>query len=179
MTANKLIRNPLWATLLAALVAAMVAFFVFVQSGEAAPQAADKQPSAPVSPKIVRGTAVPDGKYPFMAYVYFTWPNGKSGSCGGSLIDKDSVLTAAHCVVGLPKNVKLQVFVGRTVLTSNKGQMRSYKDVWYHAGYNPNNQANDAAVINLSSPVSGIKPIALATSSQNKLESPGRKATVA
>ena len=32
----------LWATLVGALVAAMVAFFVFVQSGEAAPQAADK-----------------------------------------------------------------------------------------------------------------------------------------
>ena len=44
MTANKLIREPLWATLLAAWVAAMVSFFVFVQSGETAPQAtADNQ----------------------------------------------------------------------------------------------------------------------------------------
>ena len=75
MTANKLIRNPLWATLLAALVAAMVvSFFVFVQSGEAAPQAADKQPSASVSPLIVGGTEVSDGKYPFMAMLDFRSP---------------------------------------------------------------------------------------------------------
>src|SRR5215204_1563344 len=138
MTANKLIRNPLWATLLAALVAVMVAFFVFVQSGEAAPQAADKQPSAPVSPKIVGGTPVPDGKYPFMAFLYFSTPKGQFlGYCGGSLIDKDSVLTAAHCFNGLrnlgqPNGVKLQVIVGRTVLSSHQGQVRSWKTIYKH-----------------------------------------------
>jgi secreted trypsin-like serine protease len=178
MTANKLIRNPLWATLLAALVATMVvSYFVFVQSGEAA-QVADKPTYEPL---IVNGTLVPDGKYPFMAFLYYTYPNGGDSWCGGSLIDKDSVLTAAHCVVGHPKNWKLQVYVGRTALSSNKGQMRSWKSIWYHAGYKPKkskNQANDAAVINLSSAVSGIKPIELATSSQNKLESPGSRATV-
>ena len=42
MTIHKLIRNPLWATLLAALVAAMVSYFVFVPNSEAA-QAADGQ----------------------------------------------------------------------------------------------------------------------------------------
>jgi secreted trypsin-like serine protease len=179
MTANKLTRNPLWATLLAALVAAMVvSFFVFVQSGEAAPQASDKQPSAPVNPQIVRGEWVPYGKYPFMAFLWWTWGKDGYNYCGGSLIDKDSVLTAAHCVLGPPNNAKLQVYVGLDKL-SNPGQARSPKVIWYHAGYNPNNQANDAAVINLSSAVSGIKPIELATSSQNKLESPGSRATVA
>jgi hypothetical protein len=45
MSLNKIIRDPLWPTLVGALVAAMVvAFFMFVQSGEAAPQAADEQP---------------------------------------------------------------------------------------------------------------------------------------
>src|SRR5215207_7909194 len=73
MSVDKFIRNPLWATLVEALVAAMVvvSLIVFVHSGEAAPQAADEQtPYASVSPKspmIVGGTAVPNGKYPFMA----------------------------------------------------------------------------------------------------------------
>ena len=66
MSANKVIRLPLWATLLAALVTAMVvASFVFVQSGEAA-QAADEQPSAK-APKIIGGKPAPNGKHPFMA----------------------------------------------------------------------------------------------------------------
>ena len=48
MWVNKFISDPLWATLLGALVAAMVvSFFVFVQSGKAAPQAADEQPFSP------------------------------------------------------------------------------------------------------------------------------------
>jgi hypothetical protein len=44
MSANKLIRVPLWTTSVGALVAAMVvaAFFVFAQIGEAAPQAPDE-----------------------------------------------------------------------------------------------------------------------------------------
>ena len=73
MSVDKFIRNPLWATLVRALVAAMVvvSLIVFAQSGEAAPQAADEQtPYASVSlksPMIVGGTAVPNGKYPFMA----------------------------------------------------------------------------------------------------------------
>jgi len=53
MWVDKFIGNPLWATLVGALVAAMVvSFFVFVQSGEAGPQAADEQtPYASVSPR--------------------------------------------------------------------------------------------------------------------------------
>src|SRR5215210_1166511 len=121
-------RKPpvLWATLVGALVAAMVvAFFVFVQSGEATPQAADKQPSASESPKIVGGTAVPDGKYPFIALMDVQRKSDGAflTSCGASLIDQDSVLTAAHCLYGLfnPKSHKLQVYVGRTVRSSNQG----------------------------------------------------------
>ena len=72
MSVNKFTKDPLSAILVGTLVAAMVAsFVVFVQSGEAVPrEAADAQPhSASVSPMIVGGTAVPNGKYPFVAYV--------------------------------------------------------------------------------------------------------------
>ena len=174
----------LWATLVGALVAAIVvSFFVFVQGGEAAPQAADKQPSASVSPMIVGGTEVSDGKYPFMALLDFRTPKGEFlDSCGASLIDQDSVLTAAHCLAWLPNNsskYKLRVVVGRTVRSSTQGQVRDWKTWYIHPGYNPKNGANDAAVINLRRAVSGITPIKLATPSQNNLESPGRTATVA
>jgi V8-like Glu-specific endopeptidase len=55
--------------------------------------------------------------------------------CGGTLIDKDSVLTAAHCLVN-PKPDKLQVVVGRTALNQNGGQLRSVSHRFIHPRYN-------------------------------------------
>jgi secreted trypsin-like serine protease len=187
MLAHKSIRGPLWLTLLAALVAAIVvSFFVFVQGGEAAPQAADRQ-----TPKIVGGKGVPDGKYPFIAALLDTRRAGgpfQQQFCGGTLIDKDSVLTAAHCFFNPksgnldPQSVKaLQVVVGRTVLDSSQGQVRSVKSRFIHPNYEPKSASSDydAAVLGLTKPVSGIPPIKLATAAQNNLEQAGRNATVA
>jgi secreted trypsin-like serine protease len=175
---NKFIRDQLWATLLGALVAAMVvSFFVFVQSGEAAPQAADEQPSSAsvVSPMIVGGTALPNGKYPFVAFVKL-YRNGKPyASCGGSLIDQDSVLTAAHCLENATGAV---VVVGRTDLRNeNRGQEIEASRPFIHPRYN--GSGYDAGVLKLRRAVKGIKPIKLATAKQNNLETPGRKLTVA
>ena len=178
MSVDKFIRNPLWATLVGAFVAAMVVcYFVFVQSGEATPQAADEQtPYASVSPKspmTVGGIAVPNGKYPFMAALLDKRRPGDAFDqlfCGGTLIDKDNVLTAAHCLVNA-KPDKLQVVVGRTALNQNRGQLRSVSRRFIHPRYNGNGY--DAAVLKLSRPVKGIKPIKLATAKQNNLEKPG------
>jgi secreted trypsin-like serine protease len=183
MSVDKFIRNPLWATLVGALVAAMVvSVVVFVQSGEAAPQAADERtPYASVSPLIVGGTAVPNGKYPFMAALLDKRRPGDAFDelfCGGTLIDKDSVLTAAHCLVN-PKPDKLQVVVGRTALNQNGGQLRSVSHRFIHPRYNGNGYGYDAAILKLSRPVKGIKPIKLATAKQNKLEKPGHILTTA
>ena len=143
MLATKLIRDRLWATLVGALLAAIVVcFFVFVQSGEATPQeaATDEQPPyASVTPRIVGGTAVPNGKYPFMAYIEL-YGNGKGiGACTGSLIDRDSVLTAAHCF-DPPVPTKASLTVGVTDLRQlNQDQIRRvvFKDSYLHRRYNP------------------------------------------
>src|SRR5215204_5593648 len=158
MSVDKFIRNPLWATLVGALVAAMVvvSFVVFVHSGEAVPQAADEQtPYASVSPMIVGGTAVPNGKYPFMAALLDKRRAGDAFDelfCGGTLIDKDSVLSAAHCLVK-PKPDKLQVVVGRTALNQHRGQLRSVSGRFIHPRYNGNGYGYDAAILKLSRPV--------------------------
>ena len=180
MWVDKFIRNPLWATLVGALVAAMVVtLFVFVRSGEAAPQTADEQtPYASVSPKspmIVGGTAAPNGKYAFMAYVKL-YRNGKrSGFCAGSLIDRNSVLTAAHCLLNTTGAV---VVVGRTDLRKkNRGQEIGASRPFIHPRYLGNGY--DAGVLKLRRPVKGIKPIKLATAKQNNLEKPGHILTAA
>jgi secreted trypsin-like serine protease len=174
-------RGPLWAALVGALVAAMgVSFFVFVQRGEAAPQAvADEQhPYASVTPKMIGGTQVPNGKYPFMAHIEIRFLNGWS-TCEGTLIDRDSVLTAAHC---LENSIGASVVVGRTNLRQrNQGQVREVSRPFIHPRYNRNQRADvyDAGVLKLRRAVTGIKPIKLATAKQNNLETPGRILTVA
>src|SRR5215212_8434529 len=177
MSADKFIRNPLWAILVgASLAASVVSFFVFVRSGEAAPHAADKQTSyASVSPKIVGGTVLPNGKYAFMAYVKL-YRNGKrSGFCAGSLIDRNSVLTAAHCLLNTTGAV---VVVGRTDLRKkNQGQEIGASRPFIHPRYLGNGY--DAGVLKLRRPVKGIKPIKLATAKQNNLEKPAHILTTA
>jgi secreted trypsin-like serine protease len=188
MTTNKFIKAPLWTPLVAALVTAIaVAFFVFVQSGEAA-QVADRKI---YEPQIVNGEPVPNGKYPFLAALLDTREGNTPPDqhfCGGTLIDKNSVLTAAHCVdeeelvpgVQLMPPAPLKVIVGRTVLSSKQGQVRNVKKIFAHPNYQGLPTTNyDAAVLDLSRPVLGIAPIKLASSKQDNLEKPGRKATVA
>jgi secreted trypsin-like serine protease len=170
-------RGSLWAVLAAALVAALL--LLATVGGSHSARAATWQDS---DRSIVGGTAVPDGKYRFVAALLDT-RNGSTAFqqqfCGGTLIDRDSVLTAAHCVFGeLPS--PLRVTVGRTVLNSDQGQKRAVARIFVHPQYNPFfDQAYDAAVLELGSPVSGIAPIKLATSNQDFLEKPGRNATVA
>src|SRR5918995_1316 len=178
MSVDKFIRNPLWATLVGALVAAMVvSVVVFVHSGEAALQAADEQTPydsvSPKSPMIVGGTAVPNGKYPFMAALLDKSRAADAFDelfCGGPLINKERALTAAHCLVN-SKPDKVQVVLGRTVLNQHRGQLRSVSGRFIHPRYNGNGY--DAAILKLSRPVKGIKPIKLATAKQNNLEKPG------
>jgi secreted trypsin-like serine protease len=178
MGVRKLSRGSTWLSLLAAVVATLLFLFVFQQSAEPA-RAADE---GSTSTKVIGGTAVPDGKYKFLVALR----NTNYGStayqqqfCGGTLIDRDSVLTAAHCVYGESAS-PLRVTVGRTVLDSNQGQTRSVSRIYIHRLYAPHlDDAYDAAVLKLNKPVSGIAPIKIARSSQDFLETPGRNATVA
>jgi trypsin len=117
---------------------------------------------------------VPNGKYPFIAYVKLYRDGKRSGFCAGSLIDQDSVLTAAHC---LRDTTGAAVVVGRTDLRKNRGQEIGASRPFIHPRYLGNGY--DAGVLKLRRPVKGIKPIKLATAKQNKLEKPGHILTTA
>jgi secreted trypsin-like serine protease len=100
-------------------------------------------------------------------------PPAKGHFCGGTLIDRDSVLTAAHRALYIKRAIparKLRIVVGPPVLNSDQGQARnigSLSDISIHPRYQGGRSpAYDAAVIGLNRPVS-LNPIKLATVDQN------------
>jgi secreted trypsin-like serine protease len=104
------------------------------------PHGLSRAPAA-ITPKIVGGKPVPNGKYPFQAALLaqlFGTNDFQRQYCGASLITPFEVLTAAHCVdfVGDdPEQVPisdLRVVVGRTVLTSTQGQKRRVAAIDIH-----------------------------------------------
>ena len=104
------------------------------------PHGLSRAPAA-ITPKIVGGKPVPNGKYPFQAALLaqsFGNNDFQRQYCGASLIAPFAVLTAAHCVEFIgddPEQVPisdLRVVVGRTVLTSTQGQKRRVAAIDIH-----------------------------------------------
>jgi hypothetical protein len=159
---------------------------------------------------IVGGDKVTDpATYPFMAQLVYTNPDTKKQTvvCTGTLIGKDSVLTAGHCLhqpdwkggnpnpeagqLYDPKD--LSVIIGSTkAKDTSKGELRKLvatdkqslgkslccgSEEYKGPGTGP----YDAAVLNLSLPVLNIYPIQLAKPDQkDSLEQPNSdKATAA
>lgn len=144
--------------------------------------AADEQPE--VQPQIVGGDPVNGGKYRFMAALRDT----RQGSgayqqlyCAGTLIDADSVLTAAHCIKNANVTRKnLRVTVGATVLRGDAGETREVSRIDVHPAYRQaKTRKYDAAVLTLRRSVTNVSPIGIPPATSNGFEKPGRDATIA
>jgi len=174
--------------LLAALALALV-----VGLGAAVPVLAQDE-EGKIGPQVVGGTPVPNGKYPFMTSIQADTTNRggyQEHYCGGTLIDRNSVLTAGHCVEFIGKETNnrtldyrdVRLVVGVTVLSSDQGRVRRIdrlSDIHIHPKFSRRTLRYDAAVIKLSRPVKRIAPIALAEVpvGLDNLETPGNLATV-
>ncbi len=89
------------------------------------------------------------------------------------------MLTAAHCVQDIRPDMvgDVSVIVGRTVLSDDsQGYARDVRQIYVHPKYK-DDYAYDAAVLILSSPVTEVAPIQLATPGTDALERPGRLLT--
>ncbi|XP_018523817.1 trypsin I-P1 [Lates calcarifer] len=118
--------------------------------------------NAPLNTKIVGGEDAAPGAWPWQASLH------RDGShfCGGSLINNEYVLTAAHCFPSTSTS-GLVVYLGRESQQSvNLNEVsRTVSEVINHPGYNSDTNNNDISLLRLSSTVDFtdyISPVCLA-----------------
>ncbi len=132
-------------------------------------QFAAKAASTSDTDMIVNGKPAEDHKWPWQIRMFYSDAADDKGSCGGSLISKQWVLIAAHCVV-VPDNGEI-VHVSKVMVGYGSNQIDHLTKqvselVIPHADYDPQTHANDIALIKLSEPVAfgeGIAAVDLGT----------------
>ncbi|XP_048477799.1 serine protease 33-like [Plutella xylostella] len=112
--------------------------------------------------RIVGGLPAGLNRYPWMARIVY---DGQF-HCGASLLSKEYVLTAAHCVRKL-KRSKIRVILGdhdQTITTESSAIMRAVTTIVRHRSFDADSYNNDIALLKLRKPVTFskiIKPVCL------------------
>ncbi|XP_063076943.1 testisin-like [Engraulis encrasicolus] len=119
----------------------------------------------PLNSRIVGGEDAPPGNWPWQVSIHYYWY--EHHICGGTLINNQWVLTAAHCIWRSDPDV-WTVYLGKQNLSStapNPNEVRRYVNkVIVHSDYYSEPYANDIALMKLDRPVdftSYIRPVCL------------------
>jgi trypsin len=101
--------------------------------------------------------------------------------CGGVVIARTAVLTAAHClgrdVLGSPRTRDLKIIANRTDLLSSQGQEIAVSDIWVNPRYDSDTNAGDFGLLTLASPLPEKSVIRMAGTADAAYK-PGTEATV-
>ncbi|PKF63703.1 serine protease [Psychromonas sp. psych-6C06] len=119
-----------------------------------------------ITARIVGGQESIEGQWPWMVSI-----NSGGYECGGTLIDEQTVLTAAHCLYDFSSEItatRISVKVGEYDQLSTPSTPRtSVIKTYIHPNYDPQNSAssNDIALLRLQTPITEITPVERATTS--------------
>lgn len=145
-----------------------------------------------VGTRIINGMNATEGEFSYYAQlkiIFSKQPQAdggilvRAGYCGGSVIDNQHILTAAHCLKGADhKNVG--VTLGIYDIADTKSQQKhSIKSFETHQKFNATTLANDIGIITLAEPITftpDIQPIKLGcnyTQPEKRVEVAGRGIT--
>ncbi|XP_068847127.1 granzyme H-like isoform X4 [Capricornis sumatraensis] len=113
-----------------------------------------------LSEEIIGGHEAKPHSRPYMAFVQYLGENGWK-RCGGVLIQKDFVLTAAHC-----RGSSINVTLGAHNIKQQEKTQQAFgvRRAIRHPDYNPENFSNDIMLLQLerkAKQTSAVKPLSL------------------
>ncbi|XP_046721875.1 serine protease 27-like isoform X2 [Silurus meridionalis] len=122
---------------------------------------------APLNTKIVGGQDAVPGSWPWQVSIQ----TGGRHFCGGSLINQNWVLSAAHCFKSVSAGSLTLLLGMKNLKESNQNiQAKSVTKIFINQQYDTVSQNNDIALIQLSTPVTindYVRPVCLATNNSS------------